>query len=88
MFCNEAHFWLNGYVNKQNYWFRPQAEHRLDQEEDSDVAKAISLPKKVIVWAAISIEEIYVEFFDSPIIKKNYLQLLKTKFFPYAKKTI
>ena len=20
-FSNEAHFWLNGYVNKQNYWF-------------------------------------------------------------------
>ena len=21
VFSDEAHFWLNGYVNKQNYWF-------------------------------------------------------------------
>lgn len=40
IFSDEAHFWLNGYVDKQNYWFQYQGE------DDSDVAKAT--PKVIV----------------------------------------
>lgn len=78
IFCDEAHFWLDGYVNKQYY--------RFWGKEQPNVALAESLhSQKVTVWVAISVKGIYVEFFESTITAENYQQLLETKFFPHAK---
>ncbi|GFX52865.1 hypothetical protein TNCV_3720551 [Trichonephila clavipes] len=38
LFSDEAHFWLNGYVNKQNGWWNPS----------SKTMKATTLQSKVI----------------------------------------
>jgi len=78
IFCDEAHFWLNGCVNKPNYWFW--------EKKNSNVALEKSFSQKVTVWVAISVKGIYLEFFESPITGDSYQQLLETKFFPYAKK--
>lgn len=49
IFSDEAHFFINGYVNKQNY--------RFWGSENPRVTIATSLhPLKVTVWAAMSIK--------------------------------
>ncbi|GFT21884.1 putative DD41D transposase [Trichonephila clavipes] len=46
MFCDEAHFWLNGYVNKQNC--------RIWSEANPQVYVETSLhPEKLTVWCAL-----------------------------------
>ncbi|GFX97886.1 uncharacterized protein TNCV_4905371 [Trichonephila clavipes] len=46
LFSDEAHFWLNGYVNKQNY--------RIWSEANSQVYVEIPLhPEKLTVWCAL-----------------------------------
>ena len=46
MFSDEAHFWLNGYVNKQNYrfWIEDQPE---------EMQKLLMHPEKVTVWCGL-----------------------------------
>lgn len=79
IFSDEAHFYLNGYVNKQNYRFWGR--------ENPNVIKATPLhPIKVTVWAAISIKGVYLHVFDSTITGTVYSNMLSTKFFPHAKK--
>ncbi|XP_015117728.1 histone-lysine N-methyltransferase SETMAR [Diachasma alloeum] len=76
---DEAYFYLNGNVNKQNYRFwRRENPH-------SSVAKPLH-PTKVTVWAALSIKQIHVEIWDGTITGESYLEMLETKFFPFAKK--
>ncbi|XP_057335141.1 uncharacterized protein LOC130673942 [Microplitis mediator] len=76
---DEAHFWMNGYVNKQNY--------RFWGTENPNISLAKSLhPLKVTAWAAISVKGIYLQFLESTVTGESYKQLLETKFFPYAKK--
>ena len=43
-------------------------------------------PEKVTLWAALSIEGIYLCLFDSTVTGNSYKELLETKFFPFAKK--
>ncbi|GFV93058.1 hypothetical protein TNCV_2551491 [Trichonephila clavipes] len=46
LFSNEAHFWLNGYVNKQNY--------RIWSEANPQVYVETPLhPEKLTVWCAL-----------------------------------
>ncbi|GFU86111.1 uncharacterized protein TNCV_3522111 [Trichonephila clavipes] len=46
LFSDEAHFWLNGYVNKQNY--------RIWSEANPQVYVETPLhPEKLIVWCAL-----------------------------------
>ncbi|GFX44955.1 hypothetical protein TNCV_3430041 [Trichonephila clavipes] len=46
LMCDEAHFWLNGYVNKQNY--------RIWSEANPQVYVETPLhPEKLTVWCAL-----------------------------------
>ena len=77
VFSDEAHFWLNGYVNKQNY--------RFWGTENPNISISKSLhPEKVTLWAALSVKGIYLYFFDSTVTGNSYKELLETKFFPFA----
>jgi len=79
IYTDEAHFWLNGYVNKQNY--------RFWGSENPNVSLAKPLhPQKITAWAAISVKGIYLQFFQSTVTGESYKQLLEQKFFPHAKK--
>ena len=79
IFTDEAHFYLNGYVNKQNY--------RFSGSENPTVSISKPLhPQKVSAWAAISIQGIYLQFFESTATTETYKNILETKFFAYAKK--
>ena len=79
VFSDEAHFWLNGYVNKQNYpsW----------GTENPNISISKSLhPEKVTLCAAFSVEGINLYFFDSTVTGNSYKELLETKVFSFAKK--
>ncbi|XP_032674693.1 uncharacterized protein LOC116845748 isoform X2 [Odontomachus brunneus] len=78
IFSDEAHFWLNGYVNKQNCHFWGQESPQVS------LSKPLHL-QEVTVWAALSVKGVYIEFLESPITAENYKELLQTKFFPFAK---
>ena len=81
VFSDEAHFWLNEYVNKQNY--------RFWGTENPNISISKSLhPGKVTSWAALPVKGIYLYFFDSAVTGNNYKELLQTKFFPFAKKRV
>ena len=77
VFSDEAHFWLNGYVNKQNYRF-------WDTENPNISISKFLHPEKVTLWAALSVKGIYLYFFDSTVTGNSYKELLETKFFPFA----
>ncbi|XP_046422204.1 uncharacterized protein LOC124180565 isoform X1 [Neodiprion fabricii] len=79
IYCDEAHFWINGYVNKQKYRFWGT------QNPNISLAKSFH-PRKVTAWAAISVKGIYLQFLESTVTAESCKQLLETKFFPYAKK--
>ncbi|GFW95928.1 transposable element Tcb1 transposase [Trichonephila clavipes] len=56
LFSDEAHFWLNGYVNKQNC--------RIWSEANSQVYVETSLhPEKLTVWCALWVGGIIVPYF-------------------------
>ncbi|GFY21019.1 hypothetical protein TNCV_3990631 [Trichonephila clavipes] len=44
--CDEAHFWLNGYVNKQNYHIWSEANPQVYVETPLH-------PEKLTVWCAL-----------------------------------
>ena len=79
VFSDGAHFWLNGYVNKQNYQFCGS------ENPNISISKSFH-PEKVPLWAAFSVKGIYLYFFDSTVTGNSYKELLATKFFPFAKK--
>ena len=75
----EANFWLNGYVNKQNYRF-------WDTENPNISISKSFHPEEVTLWAVLSLKWIYLYFFDSSVTGNSYKELLETKFFPFVKK--
>ena len=78
-FTDKAHFYLNGYINKQNYCF-------CGSENPNDSIPKPLYPQKVSASTAISIKGIYLQFFESSVTAETYNNLLETKFFPYANK--
>ena len=77
IFTGGAHFWLNGYMNKQNYRFWGSG--------NPQIPEAKSLHRvKVSVWAAILV--IYLQLLESTVTGDKYTQLVETKFVPYARK--
>lgn len=65
IYSDEAHFWMNGYVNKQNY--------RFWGTENPNISLAKSLhPQKVTAWAAISVKGIYLQFLESTVTGESY----------------
>ena len=81
-FSDEAHFYLNAQVNKQNfrYWGSEKPNMYLEKPLHS---------KKVTVWAALSSQGIIGPFFyedengeTATVNSDRYLKLLKTTFLP------
>jgi len=77
MFSDEAHFQLNGLVNKQNHRFwndkEPGAKAVVEHEQ---------FPKRLTVWAAIGVEGIIGPVFNpcgakNTVTGESYLRLLK-----------
>ena len=78
-FSDEAHFWLNGYGNKQNYRFWSTDNPNIS------ISKYLH-PEEVTLTAALSVKGIYLYFVDSTVTGNSYKELLETKFCPFAKK--
>ena len=79
VFSDKGHFWLNGYVKKQN--------DRFWGTENPNISISKSLhPGKVTLWTALSVKVIDLYFFDSTVAGNGYKELLETKFFPSAEK--
>ncbi|GFT66234.1 hypothetical protein TNCV_650651 [Trichonephila clavipes] len=54
LFSDEAHFWFNGYVNKQNC--------RISSEANPQVYVEIPLhPEKLTVWCALRLSLVYAD---------------------------
>lgn len=79
IFTDEAHFWLHGYVNKQNYRFWGT------ENPFYSTAKPLH-SQKVTAWTAISRKGIYIQFFENTVTGESYKQLLEDKFLRYARK--
>lgn len=79
-FSEEAHFTLNGHVNKQNMRFL--------EIQNQTYAERPLHSQKVTVWAALSSAGIIGPFFyeengeTTAITSQRYLTILKTKFLP------
>ena len=79
IFSDEAHFWLNGYVNRQNYRFWGS------QKPEMVLVKPLH-PKKLTVWAALCADGIIGPFFfESTVNSERYHELLENEFLPEAK---
>lgn len=75
-FSDEAHFWLNGHVNKQNHHFWAR--------ENPHIFETTTLkPEKLTVWCAISeVGIVGPYFFDQTVNGPRYLEMLTNDFFP------
>lgn len=79
-FSDEAHFWLHGYVNKQNF--------RIWGSENPHfiIVKPLH-PKKVTVWMALNFStNTPAIVFRHTVTSASYSELLKTKFFDFCKR--
>lgn len=77
-FSDEAHFWLSGYVNKQNYRFWAKENPRIFQTTTLK-------PQKITVWCAICEKGIFGPIFiDETVNGERYKRLLQRKFIPFA----
>lgn len=78
IFSDEAHFWLEGYVNRQNY--------RIWGTERPELLRTKPLhPKKLTVWCGLTAERIIGPFFvEESITGSVYNDFLTTRFLPVA----
>lgn len=65
IFTDEAHFRLDGYVNKQNHRFWGALNPYFS------VSKPLH-PLKLTAWAAISYDKIYITFFTDNVTGESY----------------
>ena len=75
-FSDEAHFWLNGYVNKQNYGFWGTEQLFIAQSEPLH-------SEHLMVWATMSSRDIHYLFIEENLTGLSYKNLLKNQFFSY-----
>ena len=82
MFSDEAHFWLNGYVNKQNcrFWSEDQPE---------ELQKLPMHPEKVTVWCGLWAGGIIGPYFFKDAANRNvtvngerYREMISNFFLP------
>ena len=75
-FTDEAHFYLDGYINRQNY--------RIWGSENPQMFRVKPLhPQKVTAWIGISYDGYCGPyFFDETINSERYVELLKNKVIP------
>lgn len=77
-FSDEAHFWLSGYVNKQNYRFWAAENPRIFETTSMK-------PQRITVWCAISeLGIIGPVFLDQNINGERYKRMLLEEFIPFA----
>lgn len=77
-FSDEAHFWLTGYVNKQNYRFWARDNPRIFETTSMK-------PQRITVWCAICEKGIFGPVFvDQNVSGELYKRLLRDKFIPFA----
>ena len=77
-FSDEAHFWLSGYVNKQNYRFWAKENPRVFQTTTMK-------PVRVTVFCALCSDGIIGPiFFDENVTGEAYRKALRRKFIPVA----
>lgn len=76
IFSDEAHFRLDGYVNKQNFRFWGTKNPYID------ISKWLH-PIKDIAWAAVSFNKIYITTFTENVTGESYKSLLQQKFYPW-----
>lgn len=76
-FTDEAHFWMSGYVNKQNYrWAK----------ENPRIGRSTSMkPQRVTAWCAISSSGVIGPFFfEQNVTGSRYRDMLESEFIPTA----
>jgi len=78
-FSDEAHFWLNGYVNKQNYRFWGTEQPFITQSKPLH-------SQRLTVWTAMSSRGIHYFFLEENVTGLSYKNLLKRQFFPAVKR--
>lgn len=77
-FSDECHFWLNGYVNKQNHRFWASENPRIIQTTRMK-------PERVTVWCAMSAKGIIGPmFFGETVNGERYRLMLESEFIPTA----
>lgn len=77
-FSDEAHFWLAGYVNKQNYRFWARENPRIFETTTLK-------PQRITVWCAISERGIIGPvFLDQNVNGERYKRMLLEEFIPVA----
>lgn len=77
-FSDESHFWLSGYVNKQNYRFWAKENPRFFRTTEMK-------PVRVTVWCAISAKGIIGPFFfEDNVTGEGYRKMLEEEFIPAA----
>ncbi|XP_025016781.1 uncharacterized protein LOC112538930 [Tetranychus urticae] len=79
IFSDEAHFHLDGYVNKQNFRFWGSERPEYFQSKSAH-------PIRLTAWAAITRHKIFITFFRNTVTGDSYNTLLKRSFFPWCGK--
>ena len=76
IFSDECHFWLNGFVNKQNYRHWETENPRLTEVNPLH-------PLKLTVWCGVSSEKIFGPlFFTETVNSDRYCEMLSNGFYP------
>lgn len=79
IFSDEAHFWLDGYVNNQNFRVWGSEKPQLI------VTKPLH-PKKITVWMAMTADKMIGPFFfESTVDSVAYNRMLRYEFLPIVK---
>lgn len=79
IFSDEAHFYLNGYVNKQNYRYWGSENPHMT------LSKPLH-PERLTVWVAITPRKIYVKFIYENVTAEVYKRVLQGSFFPWLRR--
>jgi len=80
IFTDEAHFWLDGYVNRQNF--------RIWGSQKPELLRTTPLhPQKLTVWCGISASGIIGPYFlNDSVTSEVYHKLIRDEFLPEAKR--
>lgn len=79
IFSDEAHFYLDGYVNKQNMRFWAK-------ENPNYVQSKKAHPVRVTAWAAITRHAVYITTFTENVNSAFYIQILNRRFYTWMSK--